>query len=786
MSVSLTLLGLRLSVSGGREAIARLAAVVIAVGVGTGMLLATLAMMNAVGAWNNRHAWFWTGSERLPATAPAPGVAPLWWQTGRDLYDGQHISRFDLAATGPTSPVPPGLPRDPGPGQYYASPALAALIKSPASQLAGRYPGRLAGIIGNAGLPSPGSLVIVIGYDPAQLAGQPGTTRVTSIATRLPPSSGSVSGSQPNPKGLQATPADVEVNQLGTDFILSVIALAILAPVLIWVSTATRLSAARREQRFAALRLTGATRRQVSVLAGVEATVAAVIGAAIGFGLFFPLRVPLTGLRITGEGFFLGDFSLSPSDILLVAIGVPVASALAARLALRRVNVSPLGVIRRVTPRPPRAWRVIPLLAGVADLGFFVVHGEPASTGGQVLAILPGFLLIITGLIIAGPWLTMAGARVLARRTSRPATMLAARRLGDDPHTAFRAVSGLVLALFIATVAVASVNTEAAAQQMQQVQQAGIPGTAYVLTQVEGGPINQGPDSPATVTTPVALPATLPARLSRVGGVSGVLEVRAYPGLTVQTPDPRGGTSAAPAGLVSCAQLATMPVFGRCPAGAAAALFPQSVFDETPWNTSLSKTTWPAATIPSARQNGLRVDSVYVATNGSVAALEQARTLLEAAAPPSTDIAGPPASAAEQGTAGQTLSVAFTQFADLIILISLVIASCTLLTGVIGGLIDRRRPFSVLRLTGARLATLRRVVLLEGAVPLLTVAAVAIGVGFAASAMYASAVIKHSLIGPGAEYYAVTAAGIILSLAIIGAAFPLLARITGPEVARNE
>jgi FtsX-like permease family len=429
-------LGLRLSVSGGREAIARLAAVVIAVGVGTGMLLATLAMMNAVGAWNNRHAWFWTGSERLPATAPAPGVAPLWWQTGRDLYDGQDISRFDLAVTGPTSPVPPGLPRDPGPGQYYASPALAALIKSPASQLAGRYPGRLAGIIGNAGLPSPGSLVIVIGYDPAQLAGQPGTTRVTSIATRLPPSSGSVSGSQPNPKGLQATPAEVEVNQLGTDFILSVIALAILAPVLIWVSTATRLSAARREQRFAALRLTGATRRQVSVLAGVEATVAAVIGAAIGFGLFFPLRVPLTGLRITGEGFFLGDFSLSPSDILLVAIGVPVASAVAARLALRRV-----------TPRPPRAWRVIPLLAGVADLGFFVVHGEPASTGGQVLAILPGFLLIIAGLIIAGPWLTMAGARVLARRTSRPATMLAARRLADDPHTAFRAVSGLVLAL---------------------------------------------------------------------------------------------------------------------------------------------------------------------------------------------------------------------------------------------------------------------------------------------------------------------------------------------------
>jgi hypothetical protein len=776
-------LGLRLAVGGGREAVTRLVVVAIAVGVGTGLLLTTLAMMNAVTTWNNQHAWFWTGSERLPPGPARPGVAPLWWQTGSDVYDGQQISRFDLAATGPTSPVPPGLPRDPGPGQYYASPTLAALMSStPASQLADRYPGRLAGIIGNAGLPSPDSLVVVIGYAPAQLAGQPNTTQVTSIATSLPPGQNPV-----NPKGLQTPPADQEVNQLGTDFILSVIALAILAPVLIWVSTATRLSAARREQRFAALRLSGASRRQVSVLAGVEATVAAVIGVSIGFGLFFPLRVPLAGVQITGERFFLGDFSLSLSDILVVAIGVPVASAVAARLALRRVNVSPLGVIRRVTPRPPRAWRVIPLLAGVADLGFFVVHGEPASTGGQVLAILPGFLLIIAGLVIAGPWLTMAGARVLARRTSRPATMLAARRLTDDPHTAFRAVSGLVLALFIATVAVTSTATENATYYKTQLS---IPGTMYVLTQVEGGPINQGPDSPPGVTAPAALPASLPARLGQVGGVSGVIEVRAYPGLSIPVSLFGGiggiGGGALPAGLVSCAQLATMPMFGHCPAGAAVAMFPQSVFDETPWNTSLAGITWPAATIPSVMQNGLRVDSIYVATNGSVAALEGARTLLEEAAPPSTNITGPPTSDAEQGEAGRTLNVAFTQFGDLIILVSLVIASCTLLTGVVGGLIDRRRPFSLLRLTGARLATLRRVVLLEGAVPLLAVAAVAIGVGFAASAMYASAVIKHSLIGPGAEYYAVTAAGIIVSLAIIGAAFPLLARITGPEVARNE
>jgi hypothetical protein len=37
-----------------------------------------------------------------------------------------------------------------------------------------------------------------------------------------------------------------------------------------------------------------------------------------------------------------------------------------------------------------------------------------------------------------------------------------------------------------------------------------------------------------------------------------------------------------------------------------------------------------------------------------------------------------------------------------------------------------------------------------------------------------------------AAYYLVTAGGIVISLAIIAATFPLLTRITGPEVARNE
>jgi hypothetical protein len=136
--------------------------------------------------------------------------------------------------------------------------------------------------------------------------------------------------------------------------------------------------------------------------------------------------------------------------------------------------------------------------------------------------------------------------------------------------------------------------------------------------------------------------------------------------------------------------------------------------------------------------------------------------------------------------AGGPTNNAYQQLADVVILASLAMAGCTLAASVAAGLADRKRPFSLLRLTGARLGMLRRVVALESAVPLLAVAVVSIGAGFFAAAMFATAQLKHPLVAPGAAYYLITAAGIAVSLAIIASTFPLLRRITGPDVARNE
>ena len=737
----------------------------------------------------------------LRAAGPTAGVAPLWWHPSGDTFDGQQITRFDVAATGASSPVPPGIARDPAPGQYYASPALAALLSStPADQLADRYPGRLAGTIGDAALPSPNSLVLIVGRTPAQLAATPDSVRVTSIATTVPGDTRRMV----NPDGLSYSPPNGEIPPSTSDLILSVVALAVLAPVLIFIATATRLSAARREQRFAAMRLVGATRKQVSVLAAMESTAAATLGVALGFGIFFLLRIPVAGLSFIGEPFFPAELTLSPADILLVAIGVPAGAAVAARLALRRVHISPLGVARRTTPKPPRAWRVLPLLAGFADLGYFVVNGKPVSPATQVKAFVPGYLLIIVGLVIAGPWLTMVAARVMARLANRPATLIAARRLADDPRAAFRAVSGLVLALLITTAAVVAIATQDSVNQTrfgsgavvnmltsQLADQQPISGETVHVQNANGETVNGPTGAAATGAGPAASVAPLTARLRAIAGVQGVVVVRAVPGLSIpgtfQGLGENGDGTASPvsAGAISCLQLAAMPMLGRCPAGAVAVAFPEQGFNGPLfgfWN--LSGVVWPAVNIPASRLDGLGVDAVNVGTTGSLPPVERARTVLENAYPDA--MLNAPSTIGDLIEKDNSTNQDYQQLANVVILVSLAIAGCTLAAGIAAGLADRKRPFSLLRLTGARLSTLRRVVALEGAVPLLAVAVVAIGTGFGGAAMNAALQQGHPIAAPGLAYYVITAGGILVALGIIAATFPLLARITGPEAARNE
>ena len=65
----------------------------------------------------------------------------------------------------------------------------------------------------------------------------------------------------------------------------------------------------------------------------------------------------------------------------------------------------------------------------------------------------------MAGLVTAGPWLTMACSRIMAGRTSGPAALIAGRRLSDNPRAAFRSIGGLIIALFVTSVAAGITST---------------------------------------------------------------------------------------------------------------------------------------------------------------------------------------------------------------------------------------------------------------------------------------------------------------------------------------
>ncbi len=770
-------LGLRLTLNGGKEAAVRLVVTAGAVALGVGLLLVALAGMNAINAQNARTAWLNTaafghgpgpnvGVPNLPpksGAAPADVAAttsqPLWATFNVDHFAGRTIDRIDVAATGAHSLVLPGISQLPKPGQFDASPALTRLLRTvPAGELGDRFAGVQAGTIGVVALPSPNSLIIVVGHTAAQLSNAPGAAEITSINTSTGHSGG--------PNGWDA-------NRL--EIILAVGALALLFPVLIFIGTATRLAAARREQRFAAMRLVGATPAQVSVIAAVEACVAAVAGVAIGFGLFLLFRPALANVPFTGQPFAAGDLSLSFADVLLVAVGVPIAAAAAARVALRRVVISPLGVSRRVTSAAPRAWRLVPLVAGIAELAYFVDVGRPKTTGGQIDAYFSGCLLIMVGLIFAGPWLTMVGARVMARRTSRPAVLIAGRRLSDNPRAAFRTITGLILALFVGSVSVGIISS------ILDNQGTSGGGTVARDTLVDQfGPFDNvgaqagAPGQPPTSTTSVS--DRLLAELRSIRDVQGATVIRAQSSPSQN--EPGGGLTM----LASCAQLVHTPTIGRCAPGASVVTITGNLDSPASAKATLATSVWPTASISPERLQHLPVQAIVVETNRSTAAIERARTTLEVALPN----VGPPSTLGEIN-ATQTRSITeLQQLTSIVILVSLVIAGCSLAVSVTAGVNDRKRPFSLLRLTGVPVRELRLVVAFETAVPLLVVAVLSAGMGFLTAGLFLRSQLAETLRPPGLDYYVIVIAGVVACLGIIATTLPLIERITGPEIARNE
>ncbi|GAA3648930.1 FtsX-like permease family protein [Microbacterium marinilacus] len=235
---------------------------------------------------------------------------------------------------------------------------------------------------------------------------------------------------------------------------LSAIALAILAvPLLSLGGAAARLSARRRDERLATLRLLGATPATVAAMTVLESTAVAVAGA-VGGVVLYALAMPLVGL-IPFAGEPIGAISLwvGPVAVAAVVAGVALVAAISAVVGLRQVVVSPLGVRTRQTA-PRLHWiRVVVTVVALA-VGYGVLDGLSALPGFAfvVLAVAATFAVGIAVLGLIGPWAIGVFARVQARRAPDAARLIAARTVLESPKAAWRQVGGVAMTTFVSVV----------------------------------------------------------------------------------------------------------------------------------------------------------------------------------------------------------------------------------------------------------------------------------------------------------------------------------------------
>ncbi len=122
--------------------------------------------------------------------------------------------------------------------------------------------------------------------------------------------------------------------------------------------------------------------------------------------------------------------------------------------------------------------------------------------------------------------------------------------------------------------------------------------------------------------------------------------------------------------------------------------------------------------------------------------------------------------------------------------LTLLMAACSLAVTVGGSVVERRRPFTLLRLSGAPGLTLYGVVVLESVLPLLSASLVAAATGIGVAIPLVKALPKlhdePNLALPGAPYYLAMAAGLVVALIVTSSSLPLLRRVTQPNNARFE
>ncbi|WP_326962344.1 MULTISPECIES: FtsX-like permease family protein [unclassified Arthrobacter] len=738
---------LKLAVVGSRSAYGRLAGIAGGVAVGVCLLLLLWGGANGLSARDDRGAWLReTGRPSVAApptedpTTSGPGTpVPLTPATVLmeanpvEVFRDQLINRRDVAALDSATVRIPGIGKPPEPGHYYASPALQRLIEStPQDQLGDRF-GTFAGTIDDGALPGPDSLIVVMGATEAELRQNGRAVLVSDFTT--------------DPYGGSAAAYNT---------VLSIGAIAVFFPVLLLISIVTGLGAAQRRERFATLRLIGASPQLISRIAAVETAVPSLVGALLGVVLAIVLRPAAAQIPVNGTRMFAADLTTGPAAAAAVVALVVAASTLVAAHRTARAGIGPLGVTRAVHEKTPTMWRTAPVLAGLAAMITAVLAIRTGDAGLLWLAsplLILGFLLILVGIVVIGPWLTRLVSRIGLRQARSAAGVIAASRIQKTPVATFRSVSGLVIAVFVVSV---------------------FAGGSSIVESTEVRPARAG------LLQPTSLHATISSGHTPAQVAEAARQARDLTGIRSATVGyGPAALSERGAGSEIYFRAADAPDLGFQDIPAAETVAVDTTFLHY-W------TTQPLALTPAPATNldGLVPVVMVLGTDGTPEAMDRARTALNSSgitAIPATS----PLDLKLQSTGRLIQGLAVLAYLGMFVAIA--IAGLSLAVATASAVLDRKRVLGLMRLMGMPVSVLRRIITREAAVPLLAVLLLSVGLGFLVAWLMVTFIDDtYRVTWPAPDYFMALGLSLLLALGAVTATFGLIRSNTAMTATRFE
>ena len=730
----------------GRQSFARLGLTTVAVALGIVLVCYFTAGVNGLmgrvnGLAINTAAY--QAARGVAEQKPIAGVEPLKVGGTRrgdaSKWRGQYIQYYSMYGTA-KSPQFAKL-KTPRPGEYYLSKALAdAVAEYPEDNILARFGKntKYLGVIPSEYTASPDALMIVRGASAEEVAESDAFTK----SQGQPSYFADVYRTDAN--GLKS---DAKIDPVAV-IVFGVGGTILLFPIVIFVSVATQLGAAQREKRYAALRLIGATKRQVGRVLMLESLLASVVGVIIGLGAFWLLQAPLQDFKMDGMRFNPSDLALTGTQYALI-IGLTLGLTMFVNWRrMRRAQISPLGVSRSVEKvKKLRAWRALVPALGIAFFAW--LSSKPGrdwldankESAIPMLLLTTALLLVMFGLILAGGWLTNKLSLLAARWANNGSMLIAGKRTAVHSRTVFRSVSGVVLALFAgsfyltATSGIEGLNAQAVKDNgFSQLKR----GTAIVIGR--------------------SLPGDMAEQLQQKSYITSVATIY-----------PREDGDA-----IRCQDLAKYTEH-TCLNNARPDQFALLNFDKpVVKNVSLIN--------DKVDTNGVKE---YLVTLKSDNDIEKLRTLVTAKAN-QYDL-----TYAVSGTDSKKphINPTIREFADLAYVgigVTLFVAVASLIVSTIGGLMERRRSLYTLRLSGMRLAQLKRLVMVESVAPLLTTSILSCGFGVWTGAVFTStfSTTLKPVLTP--TYFAIVGIGLVTAIIGIYLILPMVDKLTRAEANQTE